>query len=315
MTRVDVHAHYFPELYLDMLDEFRGSPDGTAGTRGGGGGSTPEEIEGRLASMDAAGIDVQLLSSPPQVPYFDDASQALGASRVANAAYSDLIRAHPTRFRALASLPLPNVLAAVDELGRSMDELGFLGASVTTTVLGRPLTDPEFVPLFDALDRRGAVLLVHPAGESGGSPLLHGAGLDWIVGHAVEESAALLQLFQAGITVRYPRIKIITVHMCGVLPFLAQRLDAKAGWYLPEGTPPVSELLRTVWHDTANPSAGALRLAQEVYGTDRLVLGTDFPFETGDGFQRHVTYLTESGLPEDDIRAIRDENAAKLLGL
>ncbi|CAM5256749.1 putative amidohydrolase (aminocarboxymuconate-semialdehyde decarboxylase) [Streptomyces spiroverticillatus] len=177
MTSVDVHAHYFPELYLDMLDEFHGSPAGTAGLRGAGGGGTPAEIEARLAAMDAAGIDVQLLSAPPLVPYFDDATQALGAARVANAAYTDLIRAHPDRFRALAALPLPNGLAAGDELGRAMDELGFLGAAVTTTVLGRPLSDREFVPLFDALERRGAVLLVHPTGGESGQRAYEGLDL------------------------------------------------------------------------------------------------------------------------------------------
>ncbi|MFD3512765.1 amidohydrolase family protein [Streptomyces sp. NPDC058657] len=160
--RVDVHAHYFPELYLAMLDDFHGPPDRTAEARKSGGGSAPAQVEARLAAMDATGVDVQLLSAPPLTPYFEDAWQALGAARVANAAYADLLAAHPGRFRALASLPLPNGLAAADELGRTMDELDFLGAAVTATVLGRPLSDPEFVPLFEALELRGAVLLVHP---------------------------------------------------------------------------------------------------------------------------------------------------------
>ncbi|MFJ2739046.1 amidohydrolase family protein [Streptomyces sp. NPDC087440] len=177
MTSVDVHAHYFPELYLDMLDACHGSPGGTAGLRGGGGGSTPAEIGARLAAMDAAGTDVQVISVTPQVPYADNAAEALGAARVANAACVDLVRAHPTRFRALAALPLPNGLAAGDELGRSMDELGFLGAAVTSTVLGRPLSDPEFVPLFDALERRGAVLLVHPTGGEGSQQAYQGLDL------------------------------------------------------------------------------------------------------------------------------------------
>ncbi|MFF0744487.1 amidohydrolase family protein [Streptomyces sp. NPDC004111] len=164
--RVDVHAHYFPELYLAMLDDFRGPSDLTAAARKSRGGGTEPEIEARLAAMDAAGVDVQLLSAAPLTPYFPDSWQALGAARVANAAYGDLLTAHPGRFRALAALPLPNGLAAADELGRAMDELGFLGAAVTTTVLGRPLDDPEFVPLFEALELRGAVLLLHtPDGE------------------------------------------------------------------------------------------------------------------------------------------------------
>lgn len=161
--RVDVHAHYFPELYLAMLDDFHGSPDVTATARKSAGGGTEAEVEARLAAMGAAGVDVQLLSAVPLTPYFQDAWQALGAARVANAACAELLSAHPDRFRALAALPLPNGLAAADELGRSMDELGFLGAAVTATVLGRPLSDPEFVPLFEALELRGAVLLVHPA--------------------------------------------------------------------------------------------------------------------------------------------------------
>lgn len=253
MTRVDVHAHYFPEQYLDMLDECHGSPDGTAGLRGAGGGSTPAEIEARLAAMDAAGVDVQILSVTPQVPYFADASEAHGAARVANAACSDVVRAHPSRFRVLAALPLPNGLAAGDELGRSMDEWGFLGAAVTTTVLGRPLADPEFVPLFEALDLRGAVLLLHPTGGEGGQQAYEGLDLT-----------------------AYPNIRLITT-----------------------GSTPPDRTLNALHHH-AVADADGLRRAAVVFGGERLLLGSGYPYRTNAGHEPVV-------VPEG--------NAAELLGL
>ncbi|WP_370368200.1 amidohydrolase family protein [Catenulispora sp. GP43] len=313
--RADVHAHLFPAAYLDLLDELRrDGGDGTRGVRALGGGDSEHELRSRLAAMDAVGVDLQLLSTCPQGPYTDDPTAAVEAARCANLALAQTVAAHPERFRALATLPLPHILASVDELNRAMEQDGMPGAAVGTSILGRPLSDPDFAPLFAALNRRKGVLLVHPVGESAGSPLMQASKLDWVIGHAAEVSTAVLQLFQAGITVKYPDIRIIAPHLGGYLPFLIQRLDRHRDWFLPKDAPSAGQLMRGIAYDTANPLPAALRLTAEVAGHERLLLGTDYPFEQGSSLRDHIEYILAAGLPEDQAKAIVDRNAFEWMG-
>jgi aminocarboxymuconate-semialdehyde decarboxylase len=314
--RVDVHAHLFPSVYLDLLDDLRG--DGGAGTREVrrlGGGDGERELGLRLAAMDAVGVDVQLLSTCPQVPYTGDPTGAVEAARCANLATAETVARHPDRFRALATLPLPHLLASVDELNRAMEQDGMLGAAVGPSILGRPLSHHDFAPLLAALNRRKAVLLVHPHGDSVGSSLMHDAKLDWVIGHAAEVATAILQLFQAGVTVKYPDIRIIAPHMGGYLPFLIQRLDRHRDLYLPADAPSAGQLMRAIAYDTANPLPAALRLTAEAVGPERLLLGTDYPFEQGPSLRDHIEYILAAGLPDDQAKLIVDQNAARYVGL
>ena len=314
--RVDVHAHLFPALYLDLLDDLRG--DGGAGTQGVralGGGDSERELGLRLAAMDAVGVDVQLLSTCPQGPYTGDPTASVEAARCANIALAHIVARHPERLRALATLPLPHILASVDELNRAMEQDGMPGAAVGTSILDRPLSHPDFDPLFAALNRRKAVLFVHPVGDSAGSPLMQSSKLGPVIGHAAEVSTAILQLFQAGITVKYPDIRIIAPHMGGYLPFLIQRLDRHRDWYLPKDAPSAGQLMRGIAYDTANPLPAALRLTAEVVGAERLLLGTDYPFEQGPSLRDHIEYIRAAGLSDDQAKMIADTNAADYLGI
>ncbi|WP_194907002.1 amidohydrolase family protein [Catenulispora rubra] len=314
--RVDVHAHLFPALYLDLLDDLRG--DGGAGTQGVralGGGDSERELRLRLAAMDAVGVDVQVLSTCPQGPYTGDPTASVEAARCANIALAHIAEQHPERLRALATLPLPHILASVDELNRAMEQDGMPGAAVGTSILGRPLSHPDFDPLFAALNRRKAVLFVHPVGDAAGSPLMQASKLGPVIGHAAEVSTAILQLFQAGITVKYPDIRIIAPHMGGYLPFLIQRLDRYRDWYLPKDAPSAGQLMRGIAYDTANPLPAALRLTAEVVGAERLLLGTDYPFEQGPSLRDHIEYILAAGLSDDQAKMIVDTNAADYLGI
>jgi aminocarboxymuconate-semialdehyde decarboxylase len=314
--RVDAHAHLFPAVYLDLLDEMRHDAGvGSQQVRALGGGDSEQELRMRLAAMDSVGVDVQLLSTCPQVPYTGDPTAAVEAARCANVAMTHIVARHPDRFRALATLPMPHLLASIDELNRAMGEDGMAGAAVGTSILGRPLSHPDFGPLFADLNRRGAVLFVHPNGDSAGSALMQSSKLGWVIGHAAEVSTSILQLFQADLTVKYPNIRIIAAHMGGYLPFLIQRLDRLRDGYLPEGAPSAGQLMRGIAYDTVNPLPAALRLTAEVVGVERLLLGTDYPFTQGSTLRDHVEYILASGLHDDQERAIIDTNAAAFLGI
>lgn len=312
--RIDVHAHYFEEEYLDLLERF--GSKGTDIARGLGAGGTPKEVQNRFKLMDDAGVKMQLLSASPQLPYFENKAHAAEAARVANDLYADFVRRHPDRFLALAAVPLPHVEASLKELARALDELGMLGVTIATTVLGHSIADPAFEPLYKELNRRGTVLYVHPAGVGADSPFVSPYNLTWPIGAPIEDTIAVMHLIMRGIPMRYPKMRIINSHLAGALPMLLQRLDNQYKWAIPE-TPELPSLAaRRMWYDTATHAyIPALRAASESLGCDRLLLGTDFPYQTGGFYKRSVVYVRNARLPKRCTNRILDSNAANLLGL
>ena len=312
--RIDIHAHYFPEKYLDLLQRFGSGATDIARHRGAGGSS--EELEARLELMDSAQVQMQVLSVSPQLPYFEDETHAVEAARAINDLYADLVHRYPTRYAAFAATPLPHIDAALAEIERALDQLDMVGVTVATSVLGRSLADPEFEPLYTELNRRGTVLYIHPAGVSACSPLIADYGLTWPIGAPIEDTISATQLIFKSIPVRYPRIKIINSHLGGALPMLLQRLDNQYSWAAPEVSEPPSAQARRMWYDSVGHfHVPALRCACESFGADRLLLGTDFPYLAGEQYRRSVSYIQDAGLSTSDAYGILDINAASLLQL
>ncbi|MFJ7586444.1 amidohydrolase family protein [Streptomyces sp. NPDC097617] len=312
--RIDVHAHLWTVDYLDRLERLGKTDTGTQ--RGIGAAATEADLEHRFALMDRAGIDLQVLSVAPQSPHLPGEPEAAALARAANESYAELVARFPGRFRAFAALPLPHVDAALREVTRAFDDLGAVGVGVTTTVLGRTLADPVFHPLYEELDRRGAVLCIHPAGEGAASPLITEHGMTWMVGAPVEDTVAIMHLILAGIPARYPRMRILASHLGGALPLLPRRLDDHLAFESPQTPELPSVAVGRLWYDTVSHVHGpALAAAAASFGAGRLVLGTDFPYEDGEVFVRAVDYVRESGLSPQEATAILDTNAADLLGL
>ena len=312
--RIDIHAHCFPEAYLDLLQHFGSEATDIARHRGAGGGS--DEMEARLELMDSANVQMQVLSVSPQLPYLEEEAHAVEAARTVNDLYADLVQRYPTRFAAFAATPLPHIDAALVEMERALDQLHMAGVTMATSILGRSPVDPEFEPMYAELDRRGAVLYIHPAGVSACSPLIANYGLTWPIGAPIEDTISATQLIFRGIPERYPRIKIINSHLGGALPMLLQRLDNQYRWAAPGITEPPSAQARRMWYDTVGHfHIPALRCACESFGADRLVLGTDFPYLAGEGYRRSVSYIEDAGLSTSDAQRILGTNAASLLRL
>jgi aminocarboxymuconate-semialdehyde decarboxylase len=310
--RIDVHAHLWSDRYLDILAGL-GVP--TQAQRGTGAGSTDRELAERFAQMDAAGVDRQVLSAPPVSPHVPDQAAATHAARAVNDEYADIVAQHPDRFRAFAALPLPHTDAALKELTRALDDLGMVGVGVTTSILGRGLGDPVFEPVYDELNRRGSVLYVHPAGEGAGAELIAGHHLTWSIGAPIEDTVAVMHLILAGIPSRYPDMKIIASHLGGALPMLLARTDHQVPWEAPDTPELPSAAARRMWFDTVGHNhAPALRAAVDTFGADRLVLGTDFPYQAGEEYQAAVDYISRE-LDADEAHEILDINAAALFGL
>ena len=310
--RIDVHAHYWTDAYLDMLAELGRSDTATQRGMGAGGG---DELAARLTLMDRAGIDIQVLSAAPQLPYGADADRAVAAARFVNDEYAALVSAHPDRFRAYAATPMPHIDASIAEMARAIDELGMVGLTMNASIAGRAITDPEFEPVFAELDRRAAILYLHPAGNGACSPLVSEHRITWMVGAPFEDTIAAMQLITSGHLQRYPAVKIVCSHLGGALPMITRRADDHVAWEAPDTPEAPSQAVHRLWYDTVSHChAPALRCAIESFGADRLLLGTDFPYEDGDEFVNAVEYIIE-GTDPGEAHAILDANAMALFGL
>ena len=254
----------------------------------------------------------------------------MGASRNAVPGY-DIPGLHVTRHR-LLDMPIRtsslrslgahlNVFAIesfMDELAAAAgtDPVRMAGVAMNTTVLGRALVEPDSEPIFAELNSRGAVLYLHPAGNSACSPLIGNYHLTWMVGAPVEDTISVMHLITHGIPARYPDIKIINSHLGGALPMLLQRADDQYRWEAPDTPEPPSVAARRMWYDTVGHGhVPALRCAIDSLGADRFLLGTDFPYENGDIFVRAVDYINDPQIDPSAARAILDQNASALLGI
>jgi predicted TIM-barrel fold metal-dependent hydrolase len=314
-VKIDVHAHYFPLEYLDRLDLY-GAGRITAFMRkmnlvfAGSSG-----IAEHLRNMDSCGVDLQILSVSGMLPYFLTEADAVDAARQANDIYARLVREFPKRFAAFACTPLPHARAAIEETRRALDDLGMVGVTAGTFVLGKSIADSSFDDWFAELNRRKAALFIHPIGGSLGSELIESTKLVWPVGAPLEDTVCMLQFMQANFPLRFPDIKIILPHLGGFAPFLSARLDQLQDHFLSESAMPPSVQAKYFWYDTVNANPASLRTTQELVGTDHLLFGTDYPFWRDDAFKLCVDYISGTGLAPGDVDEIFDGNCKKLMGI
>lgn len=328
MLTVDVHAHGVPEALVETL-EVTGGRLGATVTRDGGrvqsavgdgspGRVKPEllDLSARLTAMDAAGLDVQLLS-----PWMNltasavDAAVAADFARESNDAMAAWVAPHPGRFLPLATLPLRSPADAARELGRAVDELGMVGAEIATRPGGRDLDDESFEVLWDTARELDCLILVHPFESlSGRGVSRHFLGN--LVGNPAETTIAVGHLVFGGVVDRHPDVRFCFVHGGGFAPYQvgrwdhAFRQDARGSAERVRTLP--SELLRRMWFDTVVHHEGALRHLLATIGDEQVVLGSDYPFEMGDPDPvRTLRTVTGTG---DRFHLVATENARRLLG-
>jgi aminocarboxymuconate-semialdehyde decarboxylase len=310
---VDIHAHLFPAAYLDRLAGL-GHADVDA-VRGLGAGDSADDVARRFELMNRAGVDLQVVSPSSLVPWVGGALEAADAARAGNDLYAETVARHPGRLAAFAVLPLPHLDAALAEVDRALGLPGIVGLAVTTSVGGRSIADAVFEPLFAELDRRGAVLFVHPAGVDAGSTLIRDAGLSWMIGAPVEDTLAAVHLIARGVPARFPQMQIVIPHLGGALPMLLRRLDGQFPRLAPDAPELPSAAVRRMWFDTvAHGHAPALAVAAASFGVDRLVLGTDYPYARGEQYVDAISYVSGAGLADEAARTVLDA-AGQLLGL
>ncbi|MDQ6944394.1 MAG: amidohydrolase, partial [Candidatus Eremiobacteraeota bacterium] len=235
----------------------------------------------RIADMDAAGIDLQVLSPlPPTFAYEFDAAVTSRFARLQNDAIAEVVRARPDRFAGLGTLALQDPDAACAELERVTAELQLSGVEIGTHAGGRDLTDPAFDAFWRRCDALGAIVFVHP-GNAPGFERLRARRLAFAAGYPSETGLCAASLIMTGLIARHPRVRWVFAHGGGTLAWLMPRLDAVWSAYADVREPSAqrpSDVARTVWYDTLTFDAENLRVLAERAGTDRLVVGSDYPF-------------------------------------
>ncbi len=277
--------------------------------------------EGRIADMDAGGIDMQVLSLAGGDMDRLDAARATALARETNDVLAETVRAHPDRFAAFATLNLREPERAARELERCIGELRFLGTMVNGTTGGLFLDDPRFTPFWEAAQSLDVPVYLHPAPPPaavyeayyGGLPeglgfLLSTAGWGW---HA-ETGMHSLRLIATGLFDRFPKLRIIIGHMGENLPFSLARADsvlARSGRKLQRGC---AETFHEHFHITTSGyfTIPPLLCALEVVGADRILFSVDYPFSSTEAGGR---FLDSLPLSPEDLRKISHGNAERLM--
>ena len=302
--RIDVHHHILTPEYVEELAK--------VGVVEAGGVPLVQlerwKPEDSLAVMDRYGIETALLSVSSPGLCFGHAAKVRDMARSLNEFAAGCARRWPGRFGFFAVLPLPDVKAALSEIGYALDTLGAVGVGLLSNHEGMYLGDPRLEEVFAELDRRAAVAFVHPTVFTGSEiPSAHNAGSpvptiqSSVLEFVFDTTRAVANLISSGTLKRYPNVRIILSHAGGAVPLFADRLidrseivalvqEAQAGRAAPPSpetlermmraaTDDTFELLRDLYYDTAlsaNPTVlGAL---QRLVPASHVLLGTDYPF-------------------------------------
>ncbi len=328
-TTIDIHSHVaipragaFVKPHLDMstiaLAHFANTETKTLSQK------QEEDVRARitgyderLADLDAMGIDVQLVMPPPNQCYYTvPLDVSVEASRIVNDGLAEWVARKADRFVALGAVPLIDGGEAAAELERCMKSLGMKGVEILTNVAGRELSEPDYAPFWKKAEELGALVVIHPNGFTDGKRLTR-FYFNNVIGNPLETTIALHYLIFAGVLERHPNLKILAVHGGGYLPAYCGRIDHAWGarsdshGELPQ--PPTSYLKR-IYFDTVVFTPHQLADLVRLFGADRIVMGTDYPFDMAEYDPiGHVAAV--EGFDQSTIGAITGGNARRLLGL
>jgi len=332
MRSIDIHAHLMPQCFWKTVDagqawySIRHEPGPGLGFTVSGGKRSPMSTpklrftpEERLKDMDEQGVDVQVVSiALPLVGYHLDPAQGRQLARDVNDEIAAMTRQWPQRFAGLATLPVQDVGAAVEELERAVQILGLKGAELDTVVNGHNWDEPQFLPLFKAAEAMGAVLFFHPQPQNNlVVPRIDRYGLPNSIGVIVEDTLITATLIFGGIFDACPDLKVCIAHGGGPACFGMGRLDR--GWQVrPEARihilKPPSTYQRRLYYDCLTDSEAALRFLLDHVGADHVVLGSDWPYVGWDPSPVAWVQGLQSLTPEEKEKILW-RNLERLLGL
>ncbi len=326
MEILDVHNHFYPPEYLDLLrqggsaitvdEDAEGNPrvhypgDYNVVVQG------HRDIDYRQDILDQLGVTKQVLTFTTPGVHVETPALAAEWARLVNDCFGKIVRERARHFSALATLPLNDPKASVVELERAMKEHGLPGAMLFSNVNGVPLADERYFPLYDKADALGAVLQIHPEYPLGVEAMKK-YWLMPLVGFLMDTTLATAHLVFAGVPERYPNIKWVLGHLGGAIPYLAERLD-RGYEAFPDCraniSKPPTDYLKQFYFDTVNFDPNALMCAVGFAGADHILAGSDYPHQIG-SIQKMKTALASLPLPAAEQALIFGGNAKRVYGL
>lgn len=323
---VNTHAHYFPEGFLDLMAAEGGrfgagyERDGDVFYTIGAGqklGPLPMrfiDLPQRIADMDAQGVHVQAMSLTAPMVYWADDDLSERLARAWNDGASEAHRRYPDRLYGLMALPMLNTDRALRELERARGLPGIRGVYLGTNIAGKDLSDPRFLPVFEAAERLRLPVFLHPLNTVGGERLQPWY-LSNLIGNPVDTAIAAAHLIMGGVLDRCPTLEVNLPHAGGVLPILTGRWDRGAAQrpelrhlaHLP------SDYRRRFTYDTVAHSAAVMRFVIAQAGPDRVTLGDDYCYDMGE--ENPVGAVDALDLNPADRALLLGGTASRLLGI
>ncbi|MCA6108273.1 amidohydrolase family protein [Bradyrhizobium cenepequi] len=274
-------------------------------------------IDRRLSDLDRMGIDIQVVApAPGQCYYSVDPKIAESAHRIANDGVAEFCSRKPDRFLGLGGVTLQQPDLAVRELDYVISELKLKGVQILTNVDGKELSDPLYRPFFARAEQLGALIMLHPNGFTHGERFTH-YYFNNVIGNPLDTTLALHNLIFSGTLARFPDLKLLAVHGGGYLPAYSGRIDH--AWGARQDSRgdlplPPTTYLRQVYLDTVVFTYHQLAYLLEVFGPDRILMGTDYPFDMAE-FNPIGHIAGVNGMDEATLAQLAGGNAIRLLDL
>lgn len=312
---VHKHKKYAPQLVVESGKHVILTGDRSSGPMPFMSGFS--DVEGRLAAMDASGVDVQIVSVTPGNFCYDapqDSGLAIAAAQ--NDAIAEMVDNHPDRFVGCATVPLQDPEAAARELNRCYRDLGFRGVEIGTNVVGRNLDSPELAPFYAEVAKLGVPILVHPINNAGANRMGQ-YYLGNIVGNPAETTIAVGSVVFGGVLDRFRGITFCWSHGGGFWPYQVGRFDHG---YLVRNEPKAniskapSSYAKRMYYDTITHSEGVLGYLISSMGAGNVLYGTDFPWDMGD-YDSIPVIKGLRNVGASDKEAVLGATSARLFGV
>jgi predicted TIM-barrel fold metal-dependent hydrolase len=302
--RIDMHHHFAPPAWVaDVKGRPLLQPANTRWT-----------AEQSIEDMDRGGVAAAVVSITNPGIWFGDREQTRRLARACNDYGANLVRTHPTRFGLFATLPLPDVQAALQEIEYAYDTLKVDGVGLLTSYGDTWLGNAAYRPVMEELNRRRAIVAVHPTAANCCRNLEYAPGVGpGSIEYGTDTTRAIMGIAFSGDAARFPGIRFIWSHAGGSVPFLAGRIEG-AGTNAKEAMPNgFTAELKKFYYDLAGAAnRGAIASLLQLVPATQIVFGTDFP--PGGTSASVAKTLAEIGLLNAaDLRAIDRDNAVKLL--
>ncbi len=274
------------------------------------------DIARRLRDMDVMGVDVQVLSATPQTYlYNQDASLGAAAAAIQNDQIAKLVKENPQRFMGIATLPMQSPEKAADELRRAMTKLGLRGTMFASNIMGKNLDDPGFEPVWTTAEELGAFIFIHPNNVAG-ADRMKSYYLNNLIGNPLDTTIGAACLYFGGVMDRHPKLTVVLAHGGGFTPYQAARWEH--GWQVrPEPKKNISRqpvnIAKRFYYDTILHSAPVLEFMISHVGADRVMLGSDYPYDMG--MMDCVKHVRSLKISDADKAAILSGRAQSLLAV